>query len=207
MEDENAEVAKLLSVMSKMSSFLHTSGLRTGDLQRIATQHNLKLLSMPKIFTIRWTEFTYRLARAVLTSWHALMLYFGEKRKECSKSAGFLDFISNERNMRKICFIGDVLFIFMRMQKKLQNNSLTLIQMSADVKMTLSALKNLIDVPLLGGFEANLDGSITTKDGKCFLKNIELTLNTSPSYFSTVSRILIGSLQVFDIPLECTGTN
>lgn len=178
MKDEVDDVNKVLNILSTLSSFFHTSGTRTAELKNIAETHGLNILSMPKIFKIRWTEYIYRLVRAILTSWHALVIYF-QANANCAKSSGFLKFITNEHNLRKVSYLGDVLFIFMRMQKKLQNDNLTLIKMCADVKLALTSLKDLIVSPLLGGFEDKLNDSIVQRNGKRFLKNIELNNNVT----------------------------
>lgn len=172
MEREIHDVAATLTVLSQISSYFHTSGVRTNELKNIAENNNLKVLSMPKIFKIRWSEYIYRLVRAVLTSWNALVLYF-QNNEKCAKSSGFLQFITNEHTLRKICFIGDILFIFMRLQKKLQGDSVTLIKMCSDVKLTLCSLTNLIEEPLLGGFESKLNNSVEIIYDRKFLKKIE----------------------------------
>lgn len=60
----------VLDTISSMSSYFHRSGIRMGELRKIATEKNLKLLSIPKLFTIRWTEYSFKILYNLLLSWN-----------------------------------------------------------------------------------------------------------------------------------------
>jgi hypothetical protein len=47
-------------------TFFHTSALRSGGLDDVASTNNFQLLRLPKFFTVRWTEFSFSLVNAVL---------------------------------------------------------------------------------------------------------------------------------------------
>lgn len=168
-------VDKILSILSNLSSHFHNSAARTTELKEIAKQHNLKVLSMPKLFTIRWTEHTYDLIRAVMTSWNAVVLFLEKDKETCPKSSGFFKYVSNLNFLKMVAFLGDVLRIFKRMQKKLQSDSLTLMKMSFDISVAKSTLETLKDGPMLGGYESHLHKSVTLVQNKFFLKDIQLS--------------------------------
>lgn len=53
------KVRKTVEILSSIFSYYHESELRTVELKQIALERGLKLLSIPKIFRIRWTKWTY----------------------------------------------------------------------------------------------------------------------------------------------------
>lgn len=52
-------INKLLLTLSSISSYFHHSSIRTAELKEIAIKYNLRLLSIPKIFEVRWSHFTF----------------------------------------------------------------------------------------------------------------------------------------------------
>lgn len=52
------EISTTLSTLSSVSTYFHYSPLRIAELKKIANAKNLKLLNIPKIFEIRWSQFT-----------------------------------------------------------------------------------------------------------------------------------------------------
>lgn len=111
------EVRKSVEMLSSIASYFHESGLRTQELKQIATERGLKLLSIPKIFKIRWTEWTYTTVVNLLKSWNVLMIYF-DKNKNDAKVSGYLTFLSKLENMKLIVFLCDILQIYKRYQKQ-----------------------------------------------------------------------------------------
>lgn len=97
------------------------------ELKKIVTTNDLPLLSLPKMFEIRWTSFSHILVNNSLLSWNALMLYFG--RAEFPMKKGHLRFLSNVENLKTTTFIVDLLQIYSRHHKKTQNNNLTVISL------------------------------------------------------------------------------
>lgn len=169
------EVRKVLSTLSQISSHFHTSSLRSGELKEIASSDpSFKLLSIPKLFEVRWSQFSFQLLRSVLVSWQPLVIYF-ERNAEDSACAGFHNYLTNSRNLQLIAFLADVLFSYSRFQQKLQGDRLTIISMKQHVAAIINALIKMDDSPLPGGFEEKFTNSlITNEDGKMFLKGVEL---------------------------------
>lgn len=165
------EVAKKLSVLS-FSLYGHSRS----SAGKHCLNHcvNLRLLILPKIFEIRWSQFTFDLARSVLVSWEALVIYFEENKKDAD-CAGYLNFLTKLETVQLIAFLADVLFVFSRFQKKLQSDDLTLISMKAHTTVVVTTLNGIRSVSLLGGFESNLETQWTREpDDKIFLKSFEL---------------------------------
>lgn len=96
-------ISIMLSILSKISTHFHYSAIRTAELKKIASDRDLRLLSIPKNFEIRWSKFTFTLLRSILVSWNALVIYFKEieKNLEC---AGFLKYLTNLGTVKLIAF-------------------------------------------------------------------------------------------------------
>lgn len=89
--------------------------------------HNLKLLQLPKMFEVRWSQFTYSILNNVLTSWTCLVTFFQGSKDNLY--IGHYKFLTNEFNIRLISILSDVLYIFSRYQKQLQSDVLYIISM------------------------------------------------------------------------------
>jgi len=74
--DSVSEVKHVLKNLTAISSFFHTSGVRTREIKKLAIDQSLVYVHMPAVFEVRWTEFSYALVNAVLVSWSALIAYF-----------------------------------------------------------------------------------------------------------------------------------
>lgn len=170
-----SEVNRILSVLSNISTYFHYSSLRSAELKKIALENGFKVLNIPKIFEIRWSQFTFTLLRNILVSWRALVFYFqkNEKNAEC---AGYLDYLTKLDNIKFIAFLADVLFTFRHFHKKLQSNQLTLIEMRTFVNSVLSSLQRMESIQLLEGFESKLDKKLVVELDECemFLYTIKL---------------------------------
>ena len=59
---------------SGISSYFAKSGC--SEFKNIAEYNNLIVCSFPKIFEIRWSEFTHQLVEIILKSWNTLIMYF-----------------------------------------------------------------------------------------------------------------------------------
>lgn len=191
-------ISKLFSILSSISSYFNTSGIRTSRLKQISQDNNLNILKLPKLFEIRWTEFTFDLLHSIMVSWHALVLYFKENEYADRQSSGFLRFLVKIEKLKLLAFLADVLFIYHRFQKKLQNNNLTLISMESHVKTVSSSLTNLIDNQLPGGYEETLANSITKNaDDKIYLKGVELTIDHRSEDFNATRKNILTTLHKF----------
>lgn len=166
-------IAELISKLSSIASYFHQSSVRTVRLKEIAAENKVNYLTMPKEFEIRWTEYTFNLFKAILTNWNALVFYFGESQDATAK--GFLVFLASPYKLKALTFCADVLYIFKRFQKQLQSDSLILPNFCEIVRKTIVIYNDLIDNPLIGGFEQKLSNQLEERDdGKLYLKGIEL---------------------------------
>lgn len=128
--EEVGEISTLFSKLSSISSYFRQSGLRTAELEQIGKDNHLIVHKLPKIFEIRWSQFSFTLLRSILVSWKALVIYF-EKYPKDAVCAGYLCYLKRFENLKLIAFLGDVLFSFQRFQKKLQSDRLTIISMKS----------------------------------------------------------------------------
>lgn len=197
------EVKYVLDVLSSISSYFHKSGMRTAELQTVAKENNLKLCSIPKIFMIRWTEWTHSTVVAVLKSWNALVIYFVKNEKDPS-AAGHANFLKNFCYRQLIAFVADVLHIYHRFHKKVQSESLTIVNLAKYIDLLTSALNGLRDNNLVGGWAEQLKQNIINdeNDGGTFLKGIEIvTENSTRSHhkrdFSEIRCAILNTLIAF----------
>jgi len=174
VSDSVAEVGHVFQQLIGICSFFHKSGLRTRELRVVACQNHIKVLRLPKVFEVRWTEFTYNLLHAVLSSWHALMLYFQNSQEK--PAGGFMAFLGRIDNLELISFLADTLVVFSRYQKQMQCDSTTILDvetLTARVKAKLTSLKF---APLLGGWVSQLTEQMqqTEPDGQVTLNGFTL---------------------------------
>lgn len=166
--------------LTDIATSFHVSALRYAQLKKIAQDHKLQLLHLPKIFEVRWSEFTYSLVHAVLVSWQCLVFYFEATGADLVN----LNYLKNFKKLQLISFIADVLFIFQRYQKKIQADNLNLISLHQYIKELCTAIEELKSKPLLGGWESTLQNTVVKEDllnddGQAIcnikLKNIDLS--------------------------------
>lgn len=167
------EVKRIVEILSSISSYFHESGLRTDELKKIATEHSLKLLSIPKIFKIRWTEWTYTTVVNLLKSWNSLMIYF-EKNQNDAKVMGFFTFLSKLENMKLIVLLADILQIYKRYHKLVQSDNLTIVSLVEYIESLKTSLNGLENGDLTGGWAEVFENTMIEKDGKTFLKGFEI---------------------------------
>ena len=109
------EVKKMFQVIISISTYFHSSGIRTRELKAVAEETKCPLLHLPKLFEVRWSEFSYALLNAVLVSWKVLVEYM--KSSSDSECRGFLKFLLTEDNLLLLSFLADCLFVFKRYKK------------------------------------------------------------------------------------------
>lgn len=129
----HAVINKTLSEVSSMSSHFRLSALRTSALKKVATENNFDLLSLPKLFTIRWTEFSATIIENVLRSWRALVTYFQINKDVDCTDMGYFNFLTKVENLRIMSFLGDLLHIFSRHQLRLQSDKLTIVSLMESI--------------------------------------------------------------------------
>ena len=163
---EVAEVDKMITKLSGISSFFHVSAARTSELENVAKAKSLGLRHFPKLFEVRWSQFTASLIDAVLISWRALMAYCTESDDPQAKNIGKL--LSNKDNMQLTCLLGDVLFLLKTFQKRLQSDDITIVDIVPEAKKFLKKLEKLNDKELLGGWEETFNNNYNDEDETFF---------------------------------------
>ncbi|CAB4024767.1 E3 SUMO- ligase KIAA1586-like isoform X4, partial [Paramuricea clavata] len=160
--------------LSSISTFFHASGIRTRELIDAANAEGCCVLSLPRVFEVRWTEFTSSLIEVVLRSWRALVTYF--KKSNEKEAAGFLSFLTKKDNLDLLTFIADLLFVFSRYQQQLQSDSATLIDMDRYTSNVKAKVLGLKETALLGGWVEALSEQVSEEeDGTVSLKGVELS--------------------------------
>lgn len=172
MSESVRELKHIVVELVAISSFFHTSGLRTRKLKSIAEEKKLSFMKLPKLFEVRWSEFTYDLLNSILISWNVLVLYFIKSTKK--SSIGFKIILTNYDNIYRIAFTADLLFLFSNYQKKLQSDSLTITDMDKLTKNVLEQIDLLKTQNLLGGWLYTLELQIENREEELYLKCIKL---------------------------------
>ncbi len=158
-----SEISHLIQTISAIQSYFHLSGLRTEELKKTAREKNTKLMRFPKYFEVRWCEFTNNLINSILASWVTLVTYFENRRneKECN---GYYRFLTNEENLCLMAHLADILSVFSHYQKKLQADTLTIVQLPKLTKSVKEQLENLKNTALIGGWVSQLTENLTNRN-------------------------------------------
>lgn len=174
MADSVKEVRQIMNEMTSIASYFRTSSLRTDELKQIATERDLTLLLIPKLFEVRWTEWTYKCVKSILRSWNALVIYF-EKNKHNAVAAGFFNFLTNYDKLKQIVFLADVLRIFQHYHKNVQSDNLTIVTLKMHITSLTKEIISLRDgAQLMGGWEERLVDMVSESEEETTLKGIEL---------------------------------
>ena len=125
VSDTVTEVKHCFQNLVSLVSYFHTSGVRSRELKTVADDNALKIMRLPVVFEVRWTEFSYTLLNAVLTSWNALTTYLMRSSEVAAR--GHSKFLTSHSNLQLLSFLADLLFLFARFQKRLQSDATTLL--------------------------------------------------------------------------------
>lgn len=178
MTDSVTEISHALGLLSSIASYFNNSALRTENLKRVADESHLSLLSIPKLFDIRWTEWTFVTVVNTLRSWNALCVYFEKHRDADLQAPGFFAFLTSFENLEVLSFLGDLLSMYHRYHKRVQSDNLNIITMSNHISDLTKSLQNLKLNNIIGGWEELLKESIVVeRDGDMFLKGIKLNVS------------------------------
>lgn len=127
------------------------------------------------------------------------MLYLDDNKEANATEMGYYKFLSKLENLKVITFLADLLQIYSRHHKKTQDKRLTIVSLSQSNRSLQSALTNLREQRLVGGWEESLSNQIVNVNGKMALKGFEL-INTSEKRraskidFDSVRRAIIDSI-------------
>ena len=147
-----AELKVLIQELKSISTYFHTSGVRTRERRQTGEEHNLIVKSYPEYFQLRFTEFLYELINSHLASWNATVLHF-KKDSADREACDCLKDMTDEVKIRLTCFVGDVLSIFKRYQKIIQSDSVTLLDLGKQTSSVKAQLRLLLEKHLVGGWE------------------------------------------------------
>ena len=118
--------------LSGIAKFFHSSAQRTTELEQIAKTEDLTVRSIPKYFEVRWSQFTAALLDSILYSWRALVNFC--MNQSVTERRKFLKLLTNKDNLLMMCFIADLLLVLKVFQKKLQSDSLIIIDIEEEAK-------------------------------------------------------------------------
>ena len=145
------EIDHLVNKLSGIAKFFHSSAQRTTELEQIAKTEDLTVRSIPKYFEVRWSQFTAALLDSILYSRRALVNFC--MNQSVTERRKFLKLLTNKDNLLMMCFIADLLLVLKVFQKKLQSDSLTIIDIEEEAKKFKKTLDNMNKQKLLGGWE------------------------------------------------------
>ena len=175
------EITHLVSTLSGLASFFHSSTRTTGELARVARESCLTLRRFPAYFEVRWTEFSSSLIDSILCSWRALMAYlsyFSTVKQSCKSTtadgARYQKSLSCLDNVRLMCFLADLLFLLKKFQKRLQSDDIAITDIRPQLEAFKQKLLNLESTPLIGGWEDVLQKEEKIVDGKTTMFEVEL---------------------------------
>ena len=189
------EVSHLIQQLSSISTFFHVSGIRTRELSDAANAEGRCVLSLPRVFDVRWTEFTSLLIEVVLRSWCALVKYF--KKSNEKEATGFLSFLAKKSNLDLLTLLADLLTVFSRYQQQLQSDSVTLIDMDSNTSNVKAKVSGLKETALLGGWvEAQSEQVSEEESGSMFLKGVELNRKNSVKTITIFMSLIQGTLML-----------
>lgn len=166
------EVKNALSIISSISTHFRESSMRTEELKSIAAQNQLKFVLIPKIFKIRWTEWTYKAIDSVLKSLRAILKYCEFAGN--ATATGFETFLTNLQSLKLIFFLADLLQIYQRHHKNVQRDDLTIVSLAKYIGSLKSSLEELQREELIGGWEYHLKKDMIVESDKVVLDGIEL---------------------------------
>lgn len=145
------EIDHLVKKLSGIATFSHASAKHTTDLEKVGAKEGLTVRRIPKYFEVRWSEFTAALLDAILCSWQALAKFCEEQHD--TEGNKFLKLLANKDNILMMCFVADLLFLLKVFQKKLQRDSLIIVDIESEAEKFQKSLDKLGTRSLLGGWE------------------------------------------------------
>ena len=161
------EIKKTIETDGGIASFFHSSPKQTAELENISQTASSPLRRIPKWFEIRWSEFTYNLLYAILTYWKTLVMF--AQQNDLPQAKGFGKFMTDVYNLRLMSFTSDVSFLLRNFQKRLQSDTITIVDIATEIDTFLKKLTSLLKKSLLGGWEEALvstldEENLTLKD-------------------------------------------
>ena len=157
-----SEVNTIIKDASALSTFFHTSAVRTKALQQIGERNGFVVKRLPSYFEVRWTEFTYRLLFNILSSWKAIVSYL--QTSDDSAAKGHLRNWTDLCKLKTVCLVADLLMVFSRFQKSPQDNAINVFDMESKVTSVKKRISEFKASSLLGGWEECLEKDLSVKN-------------------------------------------
>ena len=111
--------------------------------------NDLKVCRLPKRFEVRWAEFTLSLLNADMSCWRALLSFCESgTTKDDHHVKGVGKMFSNKTNVLLMCCRADWLFLLQDFEKRLQSDSLTLLDVKPETNRFIEKVRGLKPNPL-----------------------------------------------------------
>ena len=146
-----AEVNYLIRDAAALATYFHSSGVRTRELHKVATENNLKVLRLPQYFDVRWSQYTSQLLRSILTCIRAISMYL--KTSQYADANGYLKNWLKIDRLHLSCFLMDVVMLYSRFQVKLQSDRVLVFDLVKERDKFLVRLATAEEKPVIGGWE------------------------------------------------------
>ena len=158
-----AELNILLNDLQSVATFFRTSGVHARELQGTAQERfpQITLLHFPQFKEVRFAEFPANLLRAFVRNipiclhyWKHLSESNESNREEKNKSKGFLNTWLSKDKLQLIHVYLDIAEIVQSLQMRFQNKQLTILEVEPARDSALAKIKQTLDKPKAGGYEA-----------------------------------------------------
>ena len=162
MSSSVSEVDTINKDASALPTFFHTSAVHTKALQQIGERNGFVVKCLPSYFEVRWTEFTCRLLFNILSSWKAIVSYL--QTSDDSAAKGHLRNWTDLCKLKTVCLVADLLMVFCRFQKRLQDNAIIVFDMESKVTSVKKRISEFKASPLVGGWEECLEKDLSVEN-------------------------------------------
>lgn len=160
-----AELNILLNDLQSVATFFRTSGVHACELQGTAQEcfPQITLLHFPQFKEVRFAEFTANLLRAFVRNipiclhyWKHLSESNESNHEEKNKSKGFLNIWLSKDKLQLVHVYLDIAEIVQSLQMQFQNKQLTILEVEPARDSALAKIKQMLDKPKAGGYEAKI---------------------------------------------------
>lgn len=155
------EIPTILRMLSSIASYFNRSPMRFSELKNLSNEHDVKLVSLPTVYDVRWCENKEQLIGAILVSWKCLVLYFDENVDDEGKC--YRKFLTSHKNLILIAFLADLLLVFKMLQKKLQSDDLNPVSLQQHLVTFKKTISDIKVEQLIGGWEDRLSNEIISE--------------------------------------------
>src|SRR6218665_1930499 len=122
------------------------------EMEAVGLDKGFTIKRIPKYFEIQWTEFSYNLFGSILSFWQALVSYLQKSNDVAAK--GHFEKLTDVNKLKTMSCITDILLLYSRFRKKLQDNKCTYFYWDDSVENMINRLEMLNGQNLLGSWES-----------------------------------------------------